>query len=108
VRILLAIAIFPEGQSHRLSQNVLGYVNGICGLGLSPNARRIGGAAKRTTGPALPMTIEKKMAGFSMAAHRRYRTGWEKNRGAADILSADVSWIFGTFATHLRLMSLLA
>ena len=38
------------------------------------------------------MTMEKKMAGFSMAAHRMYRKGWEKNRGAmVDILSVTIS-----------------
>jgi hypothetical protein len=31
------------------------------------------------------------MAGFSMAAHRRYRKGCEKNRGEADIVSRQIS-----------------
>lgn len=40
----------------------------------------------------LPTTMEKKIAGFSMAAHRRYRKGWEKNLGIVDdILSAIIS-----------------
>lgn len=44
------------------------------------------------------MTMEKKMAGFSIAAHRRYRTGVAKNRGGRDdIVSAEIS--------HLAMLS---
>lgn len=42
----------------------------------------------------LPTIKEKKIAGFSLAAHRMYRKGWEKNRGIVDdILAATISII---------------
>jgi hypothetical protein len=43
------------------------------------------------TGPMDPMTMDQKIAGFSIDAHRRYRKGCAKNRGVADILSSIVS-----------------
>ena len=70
---------------------VLGYVRGISGLFGSPSIVRIGGTTNIVTGPKLPMTMEQKMAGFSIAAHRRYRKGCEKNRGQADIVSGRIS-----------------
>ncbi|XMA18909.1 hypothetical protein WAI453_011700 [Rhynchosporium graminicola] len=71
-----------------LSFDLLGYVSGISGLCSSPNILRIGGTVNTVTGPKLPMTIEKKIAGFSIAAHRMYLMGCEKNLGTADIVSA--------------------
>lgn len=43
---------------------------GITGLGVTPYARLIGGTVRSMTGPIRPITIEKKMAGFSWAAQR--------------------------------------
>lgn len=37
---------------------LLGYVKGICGLGPSPNLRRIGGTVTTMIGPMDPMTSE--------------------------------------------------
>jgi len=72
--------------------NILGYVRGIFGIGSSPSTRRIGGTTRNIAGPIEPRINDQKMAGFSIAAQRRYRTGWEKNRGLSDIvLSRTVS-----------------
>ena len=48
-----------------------------------------------------PMTIDQKIAGFSIDAHRMYRKGCEKNRGIVDIVSAPVSRGLGC-AEHVR------
>lgn len=42
----------------------------------------MGGRDTRATGPSEPMTMLKKMAGFSCAAHRMYRKGVDQNCGA--------------------------
>jgi len=55
--------------------NSLGYVIGIWALGTTPKARLTDGALTSITGPIAPMTIEKKMAGFSWAAQVMYLTG---------------------------------
>lgn len=44
------------------------------------------GTVSTNIGPRDPTHIDQKMAGFSIDAHRRYRNGWEKNRGTADMM----------------------
>lgn len=73
-----------------LGKNELGYVRGIGAAFSSPNAFRIGGTTTNDTGPIVPITSDQKIAGFSIDAHRRYRKGWEKNRGTPDIVSGSV------------------
>jgi hypothetical protein len=68
------------------------------------------GTVKIITGPSDPTNIDQKIAGFSMDAHRRYRKGCEKNRGAADIVSRFISIVgrsrdLRTYSIdHLRLL----
>ena len=57
----------------------------------SPSLSLIPGTVTTITGPIDPMTIDQKIAGFSIDAHRMYRKGCEKNRGIVDIISAPVS-----------------
>jgi len=49
------------------------------------------GTVTTRTGPNDPTHNDQKMAGFSIDAHRRYRKGWEKNRGAADMMPISIS-----------------
>lgn len=69
-----------------MANYALGYVRGIIARGPSPKYVLIGGTVNSIRGPIVPMIIDQKMAGFSTAAHFRYRTGVEKNRGLRDIL----------------------
>lgn len=71
-----------------MKEDVLGYVSGISGRLGSPSLALILGTVRTITGPTDPITIDQNIAGFSTAAHRRYRKGCTKNRGVADIVPA--------------------
>jgi hypothetical protein len=61
--------------------DVLGYDCGIYGRSTCPKYLRTGGMVTSATGPRRPSIVEKKKVGFSCAAHRRYRKGFDQKLG---------------------------
>lgn len=64
-------------------EDLLGYVNGICFRGPSPNLCLNGGTVTHIIGPTQPTTIDQKMAGLTRAAQRMYCVGELKNSTGA-------------------------
>jgi hypothetical protein len=77
----------PVIKTSKYGQHSLGYVKGILAGSSSPAHLLNGGITTNVSGVSPPSTQLQKIAGFSCAAHRRYRMGEPQNLcGMPDIV----------------------